>query len=206
MEWVIIAVVLVVVAIAAVVGYVVPRRRRGVEPTVEAPTLEPAESAPSATEAETVPEVAAEPVVETPEPTAGRLVRLLSRSQSTLGKGLLALLSRDRLDDDTWEEIEDSLITADVGVGATGEIVSRLREQTRVLGTRSAAELRELLSAELINAIGADTDRTLATAPHPEGPAVVLVVGVNGTGKTTTCGKLARVLVADGRTVLLGAA
>jgi len=209
MEWVIIAVVLVVVAIAAVVGYVVPRRRRGVEPTVEAPTLERAEAAPSATEAETVPEVAAEPVVETPEPTAGRLVRLrsrLSRSQSTLGKGLLALLSRDRLDDDTWEEIEDSLITADVGVGATGEIVSRLREQTRVLGTRSAAELRELLSAELINAIGADTDRTLATAPHPEGPAVVLVVGVNGTGKTTTCGKLARVLVADGRTVLLGAA
>src|SRR5882724_3409594 len=159
MEWVIIAVVLVVVAIAAVVGYVVPRRRRGVEPTVEAPTLERAEAAPSATEAETVPEVAAEPVVETPEPTAGRLVRLrsrLSRSQSTLGKGLLALLSRDRLDDDTWEEIEDSLITADVGVGATGEIVSRLREQTRVLGTRSAAELRELLSAELINAIGAD--------------------------------------------------
>jgi fused signal recognition particle receptor len=144
-----------------------------------------------------------------PEPTAGRLVRLrsrLSRSQNTLGKGLLALLSRDRLDADAWEEAEDALLTSDVGVTATTEIVERLRERTRVLGTSSAAELRAMLAEELVQAIGADVDRTLHTTPHDGRPAVVLMVGVNGVGKTTTCGKVARVLIADGRTVLLGAA
>jgi fused signal recognition particle receptor len=149
------------------------------------------------------------PVLERPEPTAGRLVRLrtrLSRSQNVFGRGLLGLLARDRLDEDTWEEIEDSLISADVGVEATREIVDRLRERTRVLGTRDATELRALLAAELVNALGPDLDRSLKTAPHDGTPAVVLVVGVNGTGKTTTCGKIARVLVADGGNVLLGAA
>ena len=147
--------------------------------------------------------------IEVPEPTAGRLVRLrsrLSRSQNVFGKGLLGLLSRDHLDEDTWEEIEDSLITADVGVESTREIVDRLREQTRVLGTRSATELRSLLAAELVNALDPTLDRSLKTAPKDGVPAVVLVVGVNGAGKTTTCGKIARVLIADGRTVLLGAA
>jgi fused signal recognition particle receptor len=150
-----------------------------------------------------------EPTLEVPEPTAGRLVRLrerLSRSQSTLGKGLLSVLSRDRLDEDAWEEIEDTLLTADVGVAATTDIVGRLRERTRVLGTRSAGELRALLADELVKAMGPDIDRSLRTLPHADRPAVLLVVGVNGTGKTTTCGKLARVLVADGRSVLLGAA
>ncbi|GAA1682450.1 signal recognition particle-docking protein FtsY [Fodinicola feengrottensis] len=149
------------------------------------------------------------PAVEVPEPTAGRLVRLrarLARSQSTLGRGLLTLLSREHLDDDAWEAIEESLLTADVGVKPTGEIVERLRERTRVLGTREVGELRALLAEELVAAIGKDTDRTLHTTPHDDRPAIVLMVGVNGTGKTTTCGKLARVLVADGRTVLLGAA
>jgi fused signal recognition particle receptor len=135
-----------------------------------------------------------------------RLRARLARSQSTLGKGLLSVLSRDRLDDDAWEEIEDTLLIADVGVGATQEIVERLRERTRVLGTRSAGELRALLADELVNAMGPDSDRSLRTLPHEDRPAVLLVVGVNGTGKTTTCGKLARVLVADGRSVLLGAA
>jgi len=152
---------------------------------------------------------AAEPTLEVPEPTAGRLVRLrsrLARSQNTLGKGLLTLLSRDRLDADVWEEAEDALLTSDVGVAATTEIVERLRERTRVLGTRSASELRALLAEELVQAIGPDVDRTLHTTPHESRPAVVLMVGVNGVGKTTTCGKVARVLIADGRTVLLGAA
>ncbi len=146
--------------------------------------------------------------LERPEPVAGRMVRLrgrLSRSQSTLGRGLLALLSRDVLDEDVWEEVEDTLLTADVGVGATTEIVQRLRNAVRVLGTRSPDELRNLLRQELLAAIG-DADRSLRTLPHDERPAVVLVVGVNGTGKTTTCGKLARVLIADGRSVVLGAA
>ena len=151
---------------------------------------------------------AAPPPLDVPEPTAGRLVRLrarLARSQSTLGRGLLTALSRDTLDEEAWEDVETALLTSDIGVGATQEIVASLRTQVRVLGTRSADDLRVLVRAELIAAIG-DLDRTLHTLPSGDKPAVVLVVGVNGTGKTTTCGKLARVLVADGRSVVLGAA
>jgi fused signal recognition particle receptor len=150
------------------------------------------------------------PRLETPAPTAGRLQRLrgrLSRSQTTLGRGLFALLSRDVLDDDTWEEVEDTLLQADMGVAATTELVERLRTRVRVDGVRTVSALRPLLREELVRAIGEDVDRSLRTLPHPDGrPAVVLVVGVNGTGKTTTCGKLARVLVADGRSVVMGAA
>ena len=149
------------------------------------------------------------PEIEVPEPTAGRLVRLrarLSRSQNTLGKGLLTLLSREHLDEETWEEVEDTLLTADVGVAPTQELVERLRERVRVLGTRTPEELRGLLRAELLELIGPDEDRTLHTEGGLDVPGVVMVVGVNGTGKTTTTGKLARVLVADGRSVVLGAA
>ncbi|MFJ5217627.1 signal recognition particle-docking protein FtsY [Streptomyces sp. NPDC088354] len=152
--------------------------------------------------------------IELPEPTAGRLVRLrsrLSRSQNALGKGLLTLLSREHLDEDTWEEVEDTLLTADVGVAPTQELVERLRTRVRVIGTRTPAELRTLLREELLNLVGTDFDRALRTEgkPNADGadqPAVLMVVGVNGTGKTTTTGKLARVLVADGRSVVLGAA
>jgi fused signal recognition particle receptor len=155
-------------------------------------------------------EVPPAPVRERPEPTAGRLVRLrarLARSQNVFGKGLLSLLSRDHLDEEAWEEIEDSLIGADVGVEATREIVDRLRQRTAVLGTRTATELRALLAEELVTALDPTLDRSLHTARRADGtPAVLLVVGVNGAGKTTTCGKIARVLVADGRSVLLGAA
>jgi fused signal recognition particle receptor len=152
----------------------------------------------------------ATPVLETPAPTAGRLARLRSRlakSQGTLGRGLFALLSRDVLDEDTWEEVEDTLLTSDMGVAATTELVARLRTRVRVESLRTPQELRVILREELLALIGADMDRSLKTLPHEDGsPAVILVVGVNGTGKTTTCGKLARVLVADGRTVLMGAA
>jgi fused signal recognition particle receptor len=123
-----------------------------------------------------------------------------------MGRSLLTLLSRDTIDDGVWEEVEDTLLIADVGVAASREIVDGLRERVRVLGTRSPAELRALLREHLVAAIGPETDRSLHTLPHDGRPAVVLVVGVNGTGKTTTCGKLARVLVGDGRSVLLGAA
>ncbi|MEU1126471.1 signal recognition particle-docking protein FtsY [Streptomyces sp. NPDC005899] len=149
------------------------------------------------------------PALDVPEPTAGRLVRLrarLARSQNSLGKGLLTLLSRDNLDEDTWEEIEDTLLTADVGVAPTQELVERLRERVRVLGTRTPEGLRALLREELITLLGPDFDRTVRTEGGAETPGVVMVVGVNGTGKTTTTGKLARVLVADGRSVVLGAA
>ncbi len=153
------------------------------------------------------PTVRATEILEVPEPSAGRLLRLrdrLSRSQSTLGKGLFSLLSRDSLDEATWEEVEDTLLSSDMGLAATNELVERLRTRVRVEGHRGHDALRAVLREELIITLG-DVDRSLATA-HDGRPAVVMVVGVNGTGKTTTCGKLARVLVADGRTVVLGAA
>ncbi|MEX2974690.1 signal recognition particle-docking protein FtsY [Streptomyces sp. C184] len=181
--------------------------------TIEEVTLPTAE-APAAEAPVAEPEAPAAPAVEVPEPTAGRLVRLrarLSRSQNTLGKGLLTLLSREHLDEETWEEIEDTLLTADVGVAPTQELVERLRERVKVLGTRTPEGLRALLREELLTLIGTDADRSVHTANGignggDEIPGVVLVVGVNGTGKTTTTGKLARVLVADGKSVVLGAA
>ncbi|KUL52087.1 MULTISPECIES: signal recognition particle-docking protein FtsY [Streptomyces] len=180
--------------------------RRTIE-EVKLPLVEPTASAPVVDEV-VVTEPAA-PEIETPEPTAGRLVRLrarLSRSQNALGKGLLTLLSREHLDEDTWEEIEDTLLTADVGVAPTQELVERLRERVRVLGTRTPDELRTLLREELLALVGTDFDRAVKTESGLETPGIVMVVGVNGTGKTTTTGKLARVLVADGRSVVLGAA
>ncbi|MFJ5833162.1 signal recognition particle-docking protein FtsY [Streptomyces sp. NPDC093089] len=155
------------------------------------------------------PEAPAAPEIEVPEPTAGRLVRLrarLARSQNSLGKGLLTLLSREHLDEDTWEEIEETLLTADVGVAPTQELVERLRERVKVLGTRTPDELRGLLREELVALLGPDLDRTVRTESPADVPGIVMVVGVNGTGKTTTTGKLARVLVADGKSVVLGAA
>jgi fused signal recognition particle receptor len=218
MEYVVVVVVLLVVLVAGAVGFVVPRLRRREIPPVEGgagPTTLERPPAPADAEAEAEPvELPTLPeelptLIEQPEPTAGRLVRLrarLSRSQSVFGRGLLSVLSRDHLDDDAWEEIEDSLISADVGVEATQALVERLKERVRVLGTRTVAEVREQLAEELTAALEPDLDRRLHTEPHDGRPAVVLVVGVNGAGKTTTCGKIARVLVADGRSVLLGAA
>ncbi|MFE2430767.1 signal recognition particle-docking protein FtsY [Streptomyces sp. NPDC059373] len=231
METVILAVVIALVAVIAAGGLVVGSRRKKRQlppappaaPTITTPPAEPhvGEDAevprdePRRTIEEVeLPEATAAPAapvleLEQPEPTAGRLIRLrsrLSRSQNTLGKGLLSLLSREHLDEDTWEEIEDTLLTADVGVAPTQELVERLRTRVKVLGTRTPAELRELLREELLALLGTDFDRTLRTESHEEQPAVVMVVGVNGTGKTTTTGKLARVLVADGRSVVLAAA
>ena len=231
MEFVILAVVIAVAVIGAVAGLVVSgRRRKELPPKATAPVITPPkapaeprpepqvgdEAAPPVeTPVQTVEEIELPPVVEVPalevpEPTAGRLIRLrsrLSRSQNSLGKGLLTLLSRERLDEDTWEEIEETLLVADVGVKPTQELVERLRTRVKVLGTRTPAELRALLHEELVLLIGEDVDRTLHTAKHDDGrPAVVLVVGVNGVGKTTTSGKLGRVLVADGRKVVFGAA
>ena len=223
--WIVVAVVVVAVLVTA--ALVVPRVRRSRSGSVtEAPprpAAEPELAPPEDTTALIETSVVAPPVevpaeapplevapeLERPEPTAGRLQRLrarLARSQSTLGRGLLGVLARDRLDDDAWDEIEEALLTADVGVASTTEIVDRLRTRTKVQGTRSPAELRALLTEELLTALRPDLDRTLRATPTSDRPAIVMVVGVNGTGKTTTCGKLARVLIADGHTVLLGAA
>jgi fused signal recognition particle receptor len=155
------------------------------------------------------PSAATAPAVEIPEPVAGRLARLrarLARSNSSLGQGLLALLSRDHLDEDTWEEIEETLLVADVGAGPTAELVDRLRRDVAVQGVRSPEAVRAMLRTELLEALDPAMDRSLAVTRVNGRPAVVLVVGVNGTGKTTTIGKLARVLVAEDKDVLLGAA
>ena len=172
----------------------------GAPPLAQPELLEPAVVEPVPTEA---------PALETPEPTAGRMQRLrarLARSQNVFGRSLLAVLARDRLDDADWEEVEEALLSADVGVAPTMEIVARLRSRTQVAGTREPGELRAMLAEELVTALQPELDRSLRTSRDGAEPAVLMVVGVNGTGKTTTCGKLARVLVADGRSVLLGAA
>jgi fused signal recognition particle receptor len=155
------------------------------------------------------PQPQARPTLEKPPPSAGRMVRLrarLARSQSGFGSALLSLLSRDRLDEDTWDEVEEVLITADVGVTPARQIVSDLKMKVKVEGTRTPDDVRAMLRSELLVQVSTEASRELRTQRHEGRPAVVLVVGVNGTGKTTTCGKLARSLVGDGETVLLGAA
>ena len=198
-----------------------PGRRRGAPP--EAPPARPAEEQPAgpgvtgeagatgtiAPEAPLAPRAPPAPEIEKPPPSAGRMVRLrarLARSQGAFGSVLLGLLSRDALDDEAWEQIEDTLITADVGVAPSRQITDDLRVKVKVVGTRSRDEVRAMLKAELLAQIGTSSERALHLEPRGGRPAVVLMVGVNGTGKTTTCGKLARVLVGDDRTVLLGAA
>ncbi|AHI00684.1 signal recognition particle-docking protein FtsY [Kutzneria albida] len=174
---------------------------------VEPPTT-PVPAQPVPVEPPTTP-VPAQPVEPEIEPTEGRLERLrgkLSRSQSTLGKGLLGLLGAGNLDEDSWTDIEDTLLMADIGAATTTEIVDKLRERLVSRGVRSAAEVRALLREVLIESLHPEMTRSVRALPNNGNPAVLLVVGVNGTGKTTTTGKLARVLVADGRTVLLGAA
>jgi len=148
------------------------------------------------------------PTVETPDPVAGRLQRLrarLARSQSTLGRSLLSLLSRDRLDEQTWDEIEETLLAADVGVGPTQELVERLRTRVRVESATGQAA-HALLRDELVQLVDPTLDRSLHADRREGKPGVVMVVGVNGVGKTTTVGKIARVLVAQDKDVLLGAA
>ena len=154
------------------------------------------------------PEVPPAPEREVPASPIGRLARLrsrLARSHNSLGRGLLMLLSGDHLDDEVWEDVEATLLAADVGVVPAGELVESLRTRVRVLGARTEDDVRGLLRDELLAQIGTSTDRRLTTSVEAR-PAVLLVVGVNGTGKTTTCGKIGRLLVAEGRTVVLGAA
>jgi fused signal recognition particle receptor len=176
----------------------VPSDVLGVPPLVDMPTVD-----------EDLVEVELDDLrLERPEPAAGRLTRLrrrLARSQSALGRGLLALMSRDSLDAATWDEVEETLLTADLGVAATTDLLERLR--ARVLAERPSdpEQVRSLLRDELLAVVDPHLDRRLRTS-RDTGPAVMLVVGVNGTGKTTTTGKLGRLLVAEGGTVVLGAA
>jgi fused signal recognition particle receptor len=206
-EYLSLAAAVAILAIALVVGLVTSRCRRTPPPTPTAPAPSTG-TAPAPAEAPAP--AAPVPTLERPEGRASRLVRLRQRlagSQGGLGRGLLALLARDRLDEDTWEDIEDTLITADIGVGPTSELVERLRTRMRVEGA-SVADARTVLREELLALVDPTMDRTLHVdrSADGDGPAVVLVVGVNGAGKTTSVGKIARVLVADGKSVVMGAA
>jgi fused signal recognition particle receptor len=223
-EYVVIGIVVVLVLGVVLAAYLIPRRPRTAPPPGPRPdllgghddTAVPLDTVPPGVDTvappdDTLVEGAERLRVppERPEPAAGRLVRLrsrLARSQSALGKGLLGLLSRERLDENTWQEIEDTLLTADLGVAPSRELVERLQMRVRVEGVADAAAARAVLRDELVALVDPTLDRSLRTDRHAERPAVVLVVGVNGTGKTTTVGKLARVLVAEDRDVVLGAA
>jgi fused signal recognition particle receptor len=226
--WLILGVILLVATV--LVGFVAVGRRRALRtgeqpPSLESPPrgwekpTEDAGDAPSATQVDIratpqeveIPdiELAPEaPEVERPEAPESRLVRLrrrLAGSNSPLGRGLLLLITRDRIDEDTWEEFEETLITSDLGVAPATELVESLRSKLRVEGVSEPGQAKAILRAELIKLVDPTMDRSL-NANRAEQPAVVMVVGVNGTGKTTTVGKLARVLVAEDKDVLLGAA
>ncbi len=225
-----------VIGIVLVVGLLRGRRDRGrlpEPPTPTRPTMpgapaepddgggvvtaprEPAVAEP-ATEVEVEPEIPVEqlppvevPTVERPESARGRLARLrarLARSNNAIGKGLLALLSRGKLDEQAWEDVEDTLLTADLGVEAATELVDQLRTKVKVEGSTDETEVRGWLREELLALVDPTMDRAIVASRQGDRPAVVLVVGVNGAGKTTTVGKLARVLVAEDRDVVLGAA
>jgi fused signal recognition particle receptor len=149
------------------------------------------------------------PGIEPIAPPDGRLERLrgrLSKSQNALGRSMLGLLGGGDLDEDSWEAVEDTLLIADLGPVVTESVVSALRARMAATSVRSEADARAVLRDVLINELRPELDRSIKALPHDDKPSVLLVVGVNGTGKTTTVGKLARVLVADGRRVVLGAA
>ena len=149
------------------------------------------------------------PELDTIAPSAGRLERLrgrLAKSQNAFGRSMLGLLGGGDLDEASWEEVEDTLLIADLGPVTTASVIEHLRAQMAASSVRSEAEARAVLREVLIRELDPGLDRSIRALPHAEKPSVLLVVGVNGTGKTTTVGKLARVLVADGRRVVLGAA
>jgi fused signal recognition particle receptor len=172
------------------------------EPDTAAPTAEPTppiEPAPAATA----------PATEAIAPPEGRLERLrgrLARSQNALGRSLLGLIGGGDLDEDSWEQVEDTLLIADLGPTVTSSIVAELRSRLASKDVQTEADARAVLRDVLITELQPGLDRSVRALPHDDHPSVLLVVGVNGTGKTTTVGKLARVLVADGRRVVLGAA
>ena len=187
-----------------------PAPRDGAQDSPEQPRAGPEAVEEPAVEVE--PTVEAAPSVERPEPVRGRMERLRERlaSSGALGRAILGVLSRGQLSAADWEEIEESLLIADLGLEATDSLMEALKRRVAVESTTDEARIREILREELLALVGPDMDRSLdLSRPEVDGtakPAVVLMVGVNGTGKTTTVGKLARILVAEDKSVLLGAA
>ncbi len=181
-------------------------------PAGEAPVIEDRRPEPAPVPEEPLPEPepeVLEPAVEQPEAPRSRMARLrrrLASSNNALARALADLLSVDQLDEDTWDDFEATLIASDLGVGPTTELTEALRRDFAVDGVSDPAQAKGILRDELVKLVDPTLDRTLNLEKDGDNPAVVLVVGVNGTGKTTTVGKLARVLVAEGKTVMLGAA
>jgi fused signal recognition particle receptor len=170
------------------------------------PAAPPAPEAPEVREAPEAPEAAE---IEAIVPPEGRLERLrgrLARSQNALGRSVLGLIGGGDLDEDSWQDVEDTLLVADLGPVVTESVIAQLRGRLASGNVRTEADAKAVLRDVLINELHPEMDRSIRALPHPDHPSVLLIVGVNGTGKTTTVGKLARVLVADGRRVVLGAA
>ncbi|NDJ88834.1 signal recognition particle-docking protein FtsY [Mycolicibacter kumamotonensis] len=177
---------------------------------VDLPEAPPAPQAPPAEAVEPSPEPSPEPApAPAIAPVEGRMQRLrgrLAKSQNALGRSMLGLLGGGDLDEDSWQDVEDTLLVSDLGPTVTESVVAQLRERLAGGQVRTEADARAVLREVLIGELRPELDRSIRALPHDEHPSVLLVVGVNGTGKTTTVGKLARVLVADGRRVVLGAA
>ncbi|MDM4140579.1 signal recognition particle-docking protein FtsY [Mycobacterium sp. FLAC0960] len=190
---------------------------------VELPEPEPEPEAPAAPPSDLQPPPAPAPPAPAPEapapataaeleeiaPTEGRLERLrgrLARSQNALGRSVLGLIGGGDLDEDAWQDVEDTLLIADLGPVVAESVISQLRLRLASSDVRTEADAKAVLRDVLINELQPGMDRSIRALPHADHPSVLLIVGVNGTGKTTTVGKLARVLVADGRRVVLGAA
>lgn len=179
------------------------------EPEVK-PEPEPEPKPEPETEPEPEPKPEAEQEYDVPEAPKSRLQRLkakLSKSSNPFGKALFSILTKDNLTEADWEEIEDTLLLADVGTDASMDLVDDLRADARVTGEKNADAIREMLRAKLMELVNIDADRSLAaTREDAKKPGVIIMTGVNGSGKTTTCGKLSRLLVANGKSVVLGAA
>jgi fused signal recognition particle receptor len=193
-----------VVLVVAGIGFVVARRDRAA-PAAEAPPRERDATVEAPPEAVIAPETTIEEApppapVEVPRPS---LRDRLRRSRKFLSDRLADAL-RGAPDDETWDDIEAALIQADLGVSTATRIVEDLKDLARERRVKDAGELRGLLAEELIRLFDNERDRALTFAP--DGPTVWLVVGVNGTGKTTTIGKLAADLKDRGHSVSLAAA
>ncbi len=200
--WIIVAVA--VVLAGAVISYTLVRRKKALERrrTTELPSRT---TLPRTTE---LPRIEV-PALEVPEAPAGRMTRLrrrLAGSNNVLAQALGDLLSSDRISEDTWDDFEATLIGSDLGVGPTSELVGQLRKEMAIEGSSDPGQARRVLREALVKLVDPTLDRSLNDRGSDGQPAVIIVVGVNGTGKTTTIGKLSRVLVAEGKTVVLGAA
>jgi fused signal recognition particle receptor len=215
--WIILGGVIVVLLVATVT--IIVGKQRTLPPAEDSPELPPGGDGsvveggvPGSPSEEAAPGTegspsAAESVA--PEPAASRLARLrrrLSASNNPLARGLLSVLSADQLDAEAWDDLEATLITADLGVGPTSELIAALRRELAIDGGADRARAKQVLRSELLRLVGTDADRSLHVRGNDGVPGIVLVVGVNGTGKTTTIGKLSRVLVSEGHSVLLAAA